>query len=362
MPTHLLLFSVGLVALVAGAEMLVRGASKLAQAWGIAPLIIGLTVVAYGTSTPELAVSLKATLAGQPDLSVGNVIGSNIANVLLILGVCALIAPLEVALQLVRSDVWIMLGASVLVWALASDGALGRWDGLLLTGILALYTGHSLRAARRGPQVQIRLSEGETDQRSSAGGRGQKHWSVNLVFVVIGLVLLIVGSGWLIDASLAIGRIFEISELILGLTVVAVGTSLPELATSFVASLRGERDIAVGNVVGSNIFNLVGVLGFSAALSPVPINIAESALQFDIPVMTAVAIACLPIFFSGYRIDRWEGGLFLAYYVAYVAYLVLNASSHEALGPFSVVMLGFVVPLTVATLAIIAVRSWRSQT
>lgn len=357
MLTHLLPFAAGLAALVAGAEMLVRGSSKLARSWGVAPLVIGLTIVAFGTSTPELAVSVKATLAGQADLSVGNVVGSNICNVLLILGVCALAAPLRVALQLVRSDVWIMVAASVVVWGLAMNGEISRAEGLLLTAGLVLYTWHAVREEQR--QSKTEPSEQKLEQPRKSGASWTEHWAVNIGSALAGLALLIQGSEWLIDAALALGRELGAGELILGLTVVAVGTSLPELATSFIATLRGERDIAVGNIVGSNIFNLLGVLGISAALSPIPVQVAESALRFDIPVMTAVAAACLPIFFTGYRIDRWEGGLFLGYYIAYVAYLVLDATSPQALRPFTVAMLGFVIPITVATLGIIVVRSWR---
>ena len=356
--THVLPFAAGLAALVAGAELLVRGSSKLARSWGVGPLVIGLTIVAFGTSTPELAVSLKATLTGQADLSVGNVVGSNIANVLLILGVCALVAPLRVALQLVRSDVWVMVAASGVVWGLSMDGEISRVEGLLLASSLVLYTWHAVRQEQR--QSKTDPSEQGSDQPRQSHASWTEHWSVNIGLALAGLALLIQGSEWLIDAALALGRDLGISELILGLTVVAVGTSLPELATSFIATLKGERDIAVGNIVGSNIFNLLGVLGLSAALSPVAIQVAESALRFDIPVMTAVAVACLPIFFTGYRIDRWEGALFLGYYIAYVVYLVLDATSPQALQPYTVTMLGFVIPLTVATLGIIVVRSWRN--
>lgn len=352
----LLLFAIGLVLLVLGAELLVRGASRLAAAVGVSPLVIGLTVVAYGTSTPEMAVSVQSSWVGQADLALGNVVGSNIFNVLFILGVSALIVPLVVAQQLVRWDVPLMIGVSVLLWLLALDGHLGRADGgLLFAGVVA-YTVFAIRQSRR-ETAEIRAEYAQ--EFGEARARGAR-LPVQIALVGIGLVLLVLGSHWLVNGAVEIARFAGLSELVIGLTIVAAGTSLPEVATSVLASIRGERDIAVGNVVGSNLFNILAVLGLSGLVAPNGVAVADAALAFDIPVMTAVAVACLPIFFTGYLIARWEGLLFLAYYVAYAAYLVLNAREHEVLPKFNTVMLWFVLPLTVLTLLVLAVRAWRA--
>jgi cation:H+ antiporter len=356
--TVVVLFVAGLLLLLWGAEWLVRGASRLAAAVGISPLVIGLTVVSFGTSAPELAVSVQAALAGQADVTVGNVVGSNIANVLLILGLSALVAPLVVAQQLVRLDVPLMIGVSFLLLLLTWDGLLSRFDGLLLFGGVVLYTAFSIYQSRQESE------DVQTEYQKAFGPGGERSYRAlltNLAMVVAGLALLVLGARWLVDGAVTLARLLGLSELLVGLTVVAAGTSLPELATSVVASLRGERDLAVGNVVGSNIFNILLVLGLTGFMAPAGIAIAAQAVQFDLPVMTAVAIACLPIFFTGYTIERWEGALFLAYYVAYTAYLILSATGHAALPAFATAMLGFVLPLTILTLGIVTVRAWRQS-
>jgi len=349
----LVLLIAGLGLLLAGAELLVRGASRLALSLGISPLVIGLTVVAYGTSAPELAISIGATLDGQPDIALGNVIGSNIANVLLILGLSALIAPLVVARQLIWLDVPIMVGVSLLVLVLALDGQLDRWLGvaLLLGGVA--YTALQVYMGRRE-------SASETTAVPGADAAPSPLWR-NAALVVVGLVLLVLGARWLVGSAVTIAEAFGISQLVIGLTVVAIGTSLPELATSLMAALRGEREMAVGNIIGSNIFNLLLVLGAAVALSPGGIAVSAAAVNFDLPVMTAVAVASLPIFFTGHCIARWEGALFLGYYIAYTAFLLLNASGHDALPAFSRIMMLFVVPLTVLTLVVVTARAWRAR-
>lgn len=350
----------GLVLLVAGAEVLVRGAAKLAAQFGIPPLVIGLTVVAFGTSAPESAVSIQAALNNSGDLAIGNVIGSNIANVLLILGMTALVAPLIVSRQLIRLDVPIMIGASLVVYALAWDGGLSRLDGaLLFTGVLA-YTGFLIIS-----NLRDKSTADDDDEFAKEFGLHEAPkpyaWLINLTLIVAGLVLLVSGSNLLVEGAVNLARALGLSELIIGLTVVAIGTSLPELATSIMAAIRGERDIAVGNIVGSNIFNLLCVLGLASLVSPLPISISPNALAFDFPVMIAVAVACLPIFFSGYRINRWEGLLFLAYYLAYTLYLALFATGRPLAQAFGDAMLGYVLPLTAVTLVVIAARAWHKQ-
>jgi cation:H+ antiporter len=317
-------------------------------------------VVAYGTSTPEVAVSLRAALAGQADIAIGNVVGSNIFNVLFILGVSAIIAPLVVSRQLVWMDVPIMIGISVLLLLMALDGRVSRLEGGVLAIGLVGYTVFLIRQARREKDAARAAA---VEAGSDAGRQGPASavwtWAVNLAYIAAGLGLLVLGARWFVDASVAIARLMGVSELVIALTIVAAGTSMPEVATSIIASIRGERDIAVGNVVGSNIYNILAVLGLAALISPDGVAVAPAALDFDIPVMVAVAVAALPIFFTGHLIARWEGWLFLGYYVAYTAYLILASQQHDALPAFSLVMGAFVVPITAVTLLVLAARARR---
>lgn len=349
------LMILGLVLLVAGAEALVRGASRLAAAFGISPLVIGLTVVAFGTSSPEMAVSVMSAYSGQADLAVGNVVGSNIFNVLFILGLSAAIAPLIVSRQLIRLDVPIMIGISVLLFLLVLDGNINRLDGVLLFGGIIAYTVFQIVQARREKRANAESEEAIEKPHTPL------QWLTNIGFVVGGLVLLVLGSNWLVDGAVFIAQSLGVSELVIGLTIVAAGTSLPEVATSVIASIRGQRDIAVGNVVGSNIFNILCVLGLASLVSPESINVAASALRFDIPVMIVVALACLPIFFTGRVIARWEGFVFLAYYVVYTVYLILAATQNTALTTLNAALIWFVLPITVLTLLVMTVGSLRER-
>ena len=345
---ELVWFGLGLTALVAGAELLVRGAARLALTLGISPLVVGLTVVAFGTSSPELAVSVGAALSGQIDVAVGNVVGSNIFNVLFILGLSALITPLVVHAQLIRQEVPIMIGVSVLFVALAVDGAISRFDAALMFSLLLAYTVFLVVQSRR----QNRALVSQVEDELPLPRRWDAHWVVQVLLVVVGLSLLVLGSTWLVDAAIAFAKALGVSELVIALTIVAAGTSMPEVATSIMAVLRGQRDIAVGNVVGSNTFNILGCLGLSGLVAADGLPVAAAALNFDIWVMLAVALACLPVFITGREIARWEGGVLFGYYIAYTVYLILAASQHKALGMFSTTMLVFVVPLTVLTLAV----------
>ena len=345
----------GLAALVGGGELLVRGASRLAAAIRISPLVIGLTVVAFGTSAPELAVSVQAASAGSADLALGNVVGSNIFNVLFILGISALIVPLVVSSQLIRRDVPLMIGVSVLLLTLGADGQVNRSDGVLLFGGIVAYTWWCILQSRKeSSRVQTEFA-----QEWRPGKTGRRVVLSDIGLIAAGLILLSVGSRWLVDGAVSVAKSLGISQLVIGLTIVAAGTSLPEVVTSIVAAVRGERDIAVGNVVGSNIFNILCVLGFAGLIAPGGVAVSASALCFDIPVMIAVAIACLPIFFTGNVISRWEGGLFFFYYVAYTVYLVLDATGSEFTLTLSGAMIGVVVPLTAITLAVTTLRSLR---
>lgn len=343
----LLLFVCGFVALIGGAECMVRGASRLAVAVGISPLVVGLTVVAFGTSAPELGVSVMSSFSGQAGIAVGNVVGSNICNVLLTLGLSALAAPLVVSRQLLRIEVPLMLGVSLLAWALARDGVVGRLDGMLLFSGVLVYTVWTIRRSRRENRS---CDHGSAEE--SGGGIAR-----NLLLILAGLALLGVGSNWLVSGAVALAKLFGVSDLLIGLTIVSIGTSLPELATSVMASLRGQRDMAVGNIVGSNLFNILAVLGLTAAVAPGGVPVAGQALAFDIPVMVAVMAVCLPIFFTGYRIGRREGALLVGYYLAYTLYLVMQALDHQALPAFASSMAWMALPLTALLLVAAAGRA-----
>jgi len=358
----MLFFILGLVALVFGAELLVRGAAKLALSFGISSLVVGLTVVSFGTSAPELAVSVQSTWSGQVDIALGNVIGSNIFNVLIILGLSALITPLIVHQQLVRQEVPIMIGVSLLLWAMTADGGISRWEGGLLVVLLASYIVLLIRQSRRETAaVQAEVDAEYAEAIAVTKQSWDDHWAAQLMLIAVGLVLLVLGSNWLVEAAVTFAKQLGVSELIIGLTIVAAGTSLPEVATSVMAAIRGERDIAVGNVVGSNIFNILAVLGVSASIAPTVLPVAPAMLAFDLPIMVAVAAACLPVFFVGNLITRWEGILFLTLYVAYTLYLIMHATGHAALENYSLAMGGFVLPLIGATLIILAWRHWRAR-
>ena len=328
----LLLLVIGLVLLTFGADVLVKGASSLAGSLGISPLIIGLTVVAFGTSAPELSVSVSSAFKGSAEIAVGNVVGSNICNVLLILGLSAMAASLVVQKQLVRFDIPIMIYGSLLVLLMSIDGIISRIDGLLLFSGIVAYTVFLIKEARR---QGVTVVDGVDDISPP-----QPLWK-NAIYIVLGLVMLVLGSQWLVDGAVEIAKYFGLSELVIGLTIVAVGTSLPELATSVMASLKGERDIAVGNILGSNIFNIGVVLGLSGMVAPDGLPVAQSSLVVDIPVMILVAFACLPVFLANYTVTRSDGVAFLVCYVVYVLYVVLAAQQSAMLAtmmPFLLVV------------------------
>ncbi len=348
----------GIVLLILGAELLVKGASKVAAALGITPLVIGLTVVAFGTSAPELVVSVMASLDGSADIALGNVVGSNIFNVLFILGISSVIIPLVVAHQLIRLDVPIMIGASLLLMLFCWDETIQKWEGAVLLAIGIAYTVFLIRLSRReNKQEESKATAKKEEQKTAVLAKDGT--LASLGFIVVGLACLIFGSRWLVDSAVAIAAQLGVSQLVIGLTIIAAGTSLPEVATSVIASLRGQRDIAVGNVVGSNIFNILFILGIATLSSRGGIEVAKSALHFDLPVMIAVALACLPIFFTGRRLDRWEGFLFLGYYVAYTVFIILASKRSSSLEVFSNTMMWFVIPLTIITLSVVTAREIR---
>lgn len=354
----LLLFLAGLVLLIGGAEILVRGATRLAAALGISPLVVGLTVVAFGTSAPELAVTIQSSWAGQSDIALGNIVGSNICNILLILGLAALITPLVVSQKLIRLDVPLMIGLSLVVLLMGLDGLISRLDGAILFAGIIIYTTWSIRQSR---QESRKIKQEYAQEYGSPPDQSPRQLLLYGGFVIAGLILLTIGSNWLVEGAIALARALGVSELLIGLTIIAIGTSLPEVAASVTASLKGERDIAVGNVIGSNIFNILSVLGLTSLVSPNGVNVPSTALYFDIPVMIAVAVTCLPIFFNGHKVARWEGGLLFGYYLTYNLYLILKATEHTILPLFAAAMIYFIIPLTVITLVVILVRAMRTN-
>ncbi|KAB7671405.1 calcium/sodium antiporter [Plesiomonas shigelloides] len=360
-----LLLAIGLVLLVVGADGLVKGAARLAASIGIPSLVIGLTVVAFGTSAPELAVSIRSALAGQSEMAIANVVGSNIFNVLFILGLAAIITPLAISRQLIRQDVPLMVLASMLVFYMIRDGVLSRLDAGILVVLLLAYTvflfvqGKRTEATERAsgannsvaPSVcGAALSDAastEQDDEVDALIRGTHPTWQNLLWIIGGLACLVAGANLLVNSAVNIARAFAVSEAVIGLTIVAVGTSLPEVMTSIVASIKGQRDIAVGNVVGSNIFNLLAVLGVSGVLSSNGLAGNEQLVQQDFPVMLAVALLCVPLFFTGAILSRIEGALFFILYLAYTLFLIGGALHAPWLVSVQGIIVYALIPLTV---------------
>lgn len=340
----------GLVLLIIGAELMVRAAVRLAERLHVRPLIIGLTIVALGSSAPQMTVSLQAALTDNPDIAVGSVVGSGIFNILVTLGLSALIIPLRVSRQLVRLDIPLMIGASLLVFILAWNKDLGRFDGVLLLGALALYLGLLFRQSRHSTRPH-----GARPQDT------QQSWLISVLMILAGLAMLVFAGRLLLGAAVVVATDLGLSERVIGLTVVAVGTSLPELATSLIAALRGQRDIAVGNVIGANLFNLLGVLGLTALLAPTPLSVSPNALEFDLPVMLGVAALCLPVFYSGYRVTRAEGLLLLGLYLVYGLHVVSFTTGMPLAGKLERLMLFYVLPALLTFLLFTSIRAWRRQ-
>ncbi|MCX7633674.1 MAG: calcium/sodium antiporter [Turneriella sp.] len=332
----------GLVALAIGGELLIRGAVALAFAAKVSPLVIGLTVVAFGTSMPELVVSLQAAAAGSPGIAVANVVGSNIFNTLCILGLCGMIARLVVSSQLIRFDIPLVIAGSLMVYLFALTGNIHNWQGLLLFAILVSYTIFIIRQSRRENRA-IRKEYERALEETREEVKRLPAWFA-LVLAIGGWLVLILGARWLIDGSVHLARRFGISETVIGLTIVAAGTSLPEVAASVVATLRGERDIAIGNIIGSNTFNIFGILGI-APLFAGSLPVDEAMLRVDFPLMLISAIACFPHLITGMVFSRIEGVLFFAAYVCYTTWLVFDATGHPIKSIFSKAMLEIVLPL-----------------
>ena len=301
----------GFIILTLGAEALVRGASAIALRLGITPLIIGLTIVAFGTSAPELAVSVKSALAGNSGIALGNVIGSNIANIGLILAITALIRPIQVQSQVVKRDIPLMILASILFWGLLLDGELSLIDGVVLLSLLVGYLTFSY--------ISSKNSKNEEEIEA-----GPNNPLLSGLFILVGISMLVGGGILFVNGAVDLAKTFGVSEVIIGLTIVAIGTSMPELVTSVIAALKGQSDIAIGNVVGSNLFNILCILGVTAIVHPVS---SLGFQPFDFMVMLALAIVILPFAWTGLRIGRREGSVLLLTYLGYMGYLINQASA-----------------------------------
>ena len=346
----------GLVLLVGAGHVLVNAASRIGSRMGLSPTLIGLTIVAGGTSAPELAVVFQSLRADDPELAVGSIIGSNIANVLLVLGLAAVIGSIAVTSRMIRVDIPFMIGATVALLVLSLDGALSRFDGILLLGALITFIGWTIKASTSSAHQFKRAHEirGATaDTRPATIG-----WTGPVLAFAVGIAGLAVASRFVVSGAEQIAVNLGIPELIVGLTIVALGTSAPEIVTTLVAALQGNRDLAVGNAVGSNIFNILLVLGLTSSVSG-GLPFGADAIRLDLPVMVAAAIACLPMVFWDHTLQRWEGAVFVGYYLAYITFLALDGTGHWAGDPFAFVMLFFVVPLTAITIAVISVRRRR---
>jgi cation:H+ antiporter len=302
---ELFFIAVSLILLFAGAEALVRGSASLALRAGVSSLVVGLTVVAFGTSSPEMVVSVKSAIAGQGDLAVGNVVGSNTFNIGVILGVAAIVCPIPVHRQILRMDAPIALAVAALLVVLLLDDGLGRIEGTLLMAGIVGYTWLNVALARR---QGVTPSDGEVATTS-------RHWAIDLALVVVGLVVLIVGSRLLVEHAVSLATDLGVSEAVIGLTIVAAGTSMPELATSLIAALRKEPDIAIGNVVGSNVFNVLGILGVASLVSPLN---APGISAVDYAALMVFTVLMLPLLYTGYILHRVEGALLLGLYGAYL--------------------------------------------
>jgi cation:H+ antiporter len=314
---HLGLFVLGLIILGAGAELFIRGAVRVARKFGVSPFVIGLTLVGFGTSAPELVVNLSAALNGTPDIAVGNVVGSNIANVGLILGAAAVLRTLTAHMRLLKVETPLVLAVSIAAWVMARDGDIGRLDGaILLAGFVGTMTYIALTARKEPPEVKEELGK--------AAPKPERMW-VSLVFLIVGLAGLVGGGELMVRSAVNLAKTWVMSEAMIGLTIVAVGTSLPELASSVAAAARGQSDIAVGNVVGSNLFNLLLILGATATVTPLPVD--AGVLRFDLPAMVGFAVLLLLVLVNGLKVYRWEGTILLLAYAGFIGWAVVRSQA-----------------------------------
>ncbi|MCL1869829.1 MAG: calcium/sodium antiporter [Promicromonosporaceae bacterium] len=313
----------GLAALIAGAEIIVNFGTRLARMLGISPLIIGLTIVSIGTSAPELAVGIDAMRRDAGSLVLGNIAGTNMVNLLLILGLSAAIRPIALQKQTFRLDLPAMVVSSILLLVLSLDGSLSTWDGALLLGVAIVYTGILLWTARREASAEgLAKHVDESADEPPRPPRRPRQVALYLGLTVVGIAVVVLGADWLVSAAVDIAGHFGVSDTLIGLTVVAIGTSLPELATTITATIRGARSIAVGNLIGSSTYNLTFILGTSLLFGPSQVGVDQQLISLDLPLMIGAALLCIPVFLSGRRIARVEGLAFVGAYAAYMTSLV----------------------------------------
>lgn len=353
------LFIVGLVLLIGGAELFLKSVDKFGLAWSVSPVVMGLTVVAFATGAPELAISLHAAVDGKPDLVLGNILGSNIANILLILGVAGLIAPLKITQRIIRIDIPAVIASSILLFILAMDGQLTPLDGAIILAALFVYSYFIYRQIRKDRQLNKEILQDTSTELTEpvTGLFYLKYFSILLV----GLVLIVFGSRMMVNSAVEIAGVLGISELIIGLTIVSIGTSLPEVATSVSAARRGDSDIAVANVMGSNLYNILLTLGLTIVIAPGVIDVSPDAIKLDLPIMVIVAIACLPLFWPGKVLGRPEAFGFLFYYAAYLTYLVLISIDHAYKTHMEWVMLWMVIPITIGLIILKFVVDYKRE-
>jgi len=314
---NVLWFLAGLGALVVGAEVMVRGGAKVASRFGISPIVIGLTVVSIGTSMPELAVGVVAAVEGNGALAVGNIAGTNVVNLLLVLGLSALLLPLALEMRTLRFELPVMAGAAVLLWLLVLDGVLTRIDGVVLTVGAVVYTLAVVRTARRE-------SRDVTTEFTAAYPKPEARTALHILMTLAGIAIIVIGAERLVDGAVGMAREFNVSDALIGLTVVAIGTSAPELVTTVVSTLRGERDIAIGNLLGSSIYNILLILGITCLVPAHGLALPAQLVRIDIPIMVVATLICIPIFITGRRVSRVEGGAMVGAYVAFLAFLLMT--------------------------------------
>lgn len=311
---------VGLAALITGAELLVRSGSALAARLGVSPLLIGLTVVALGTSTPELAVGIDAAIQGNGSLAVGNIAGTNTVNILLILGLSAALQPLAIQMQTLRLELPVIVIASATLLAFAWDGTLSPLEGLLLVIMGVAFTLAVIRLAQR---ESIKVKQ-EFAREFGPRPLVSRLAATEMLMLATGLVIIVCGADWLVESSVDLARLWKVSDAFIGLTIVAIGTSAPELVTTIISTIRGERDIAIGNLIGSSVYNIFVILGVTCLIPTAGIEVSSHLVRIDIPIMLGVALLCIPVFVSGRQISRIEGSLFVSAYVVYLSYLIVQ--------------------------------------
>lgn len=355
-----LIFIIGLILLIGGAELFLNSVDKFGIAWRISPLIMGLTVVAFATGAPELAISLQAAIEGRPDLVLGNIIGSNISNILLILGITGLISPLAITNRIIKRDIPMVIAASILMYLLAMDGSLSPFDGvLILTALLSYsvfmyYQIKSDRKNNKGEELSIAAKK-------ILNNNPAWFYTKYILLLLAGLAMIVIGSRLMVHAAVTIAEILGVSELIIGLTIVSIGTSLPEVATSVSASRKGDSDTAIANVLGSNLYNILLTLGLTVVIAPGLISVSQEAVVFDMPVMIIVVFACLPLFWPGKELGRIEAFGFLFYYGAYLSYLVLIAMNHPLKSVLEWWMIWVIIPLTILLIIVKFIVDYRNK-